>query len=94
MVFVSEDLFGNPVFVHLNMAAPRKKSVNPMLKWNGKTEGRKCKECVFCYSVQFANKYYKCDLRAGEKADYAPDHRANWEACGRFEAKIKEVEND
>jgi hypothetical protein len=58
---------------------------NPMIRKFGKSEGNKCKDCVHLFRVQHNTKYYlKCGVR-GITRGAGTDHRAKWNACGKFE---------
>lgn len=80
-----KDLFGNeiPLSTKLKSGTYR---FNPLIAVYGKTEGKKCKDCSHLYSKEFANKYYKCDLRKDTNGP-GTDHRINWNACGKYEKK-------
>lgn len=47
-------------------------------------EGKRCKECqLFIRKTGYRKTYFKCELR-GDTNGPGTDHRANWQACGRF----------
>lgn len=45
-----------------------------------------CGDCIHFHTLQFANKYFKCDLF---KLSHGPstDWRKFWDACGKFKGK-------
>jgi hypothetical protein len=56
---------------------------NPMIKVYGKgPEGTKCRNCNHLTCVQYANKYYKCELRGTKGA--STDHNYYFSACGKY----------
>lgn len=93
------DLFGNEVVatdqppkVVDGVARNRDGSYvrNPLVRLYGKgPEGARCKGCAHLVAKHRSKTYWKCALRAGTWAKCSPvsDHRANWWACGRFEAR-------
>ena len=64
------------------------KNVNPCIQAFGiDPNSRKCKDCFYLYRFKpGANYYLKCELRT---LTHGPgsDHRANWDACGKFREK-------
>lgn len=54
-----------------------------LIQLHGKTEGKKCKDCDFCFSYTFAKTYYKCSLFSTSGSP-SSDWRVRWDACGRF----------
>ena len=57
---------------------------NPMIRKFGKTIGGKCKDCSYLVRVQHNTKHYlKCKIRGITKGA-GTDHRAKWNACGKF----------
>lgn len=61
---------------------------NPMVRKHGLgPDGARCKTCaLFKISRPGANRYFKCRLR-GITHGAATDHRANYRACAKFEAR-------
>ena len=60
------------------------RKLNPMVKIYGPGPSNyRCKDCTHLYAKQFANRYFKCDLRRNTNGP-ATDHRANWPTCGKF----------
>ena len=59
---------------------------NPMVRIFGIDEqGRRCKACKRLFRfTPGANSYFKCELRPLTRGP-ASDHRANWQACAKFE---------
>jgi hypothetical protein len=50
----------------------------------GKTEGKKCKDCINCEKHQGGSKtFYKCAL-AHISNSQATDWNSRWAACGQF----------
>ena len=63
------------------------KRMNPMVAaWGRGPEGETCAHCAHLYGKQYANTYWKCDLRANT-GGAATDHRVRWPACAKFEAR-------
>ena len=90
-IIKTTDLFGNVTEIDTsNKTMPgRNKSGgyidNPMIQFYAKTDGEKCKDCVFLVRKLYAKVYYKCELRGNvETRSTKSDHRANWDACGKF----------
>lgn len=48
-------------------------------------EGMRCKQCVHLYRKHYSKTYIKCELRKNTNGP-GSDHKANWPACGKFEA--------
>lgn len=87
------DLFGNkdqiPPGGNKNKSGSLK--VNPCIAVYGKdAAGNKCKNCTHLFHKQYGKKYFKCDLRKNNNSA-STDHKANWEACGKFQKR--EVKN-
>lgn len=62
------------------------KKTNPCVRLFGEgPEGRKCKECALLTAHAFQRTFYKCSLRV--PGGPATDHRVNWPACAKFEAR-------
>ena len=62
------------------------KKTNPLLRTFGPgPEGAKCKSCASFVTIEMANTYLKCRL-FGITGGPATDWRANWPACGKYEA--------
>lgn len=60
-------------------------STNPCIPVYGKgPDGKRCATCKHLRVHQYANRYYKCDLRR-MSASAATDHRVRWDACGKYE---------
>ena len=82
------DLFGNPTpIVVVNKRGRRKYKTNPLLSVFGsynKEPGQKCKNCEHFQRFRQSKTWFKCGLR--KKGGPATDHRANYQACGRFVA--------
>lgn len=53
-------------------------------------DGNRCKNCTHLIVKHYSKKYFKCSLRNNNSSP-STDHRANYEACGKFERK--EVNN-
>lgn len=61
----------------------RLKRINPMVIKHGiDKEDRRCKDCVHIRGFKQAASWHRCMLRNGGKGD----HKANWEACSKFES--------
>ena len=59
--------------------------VNPMVRAFGYgPEGLKCKSCTHLVCKQYANRYYKCDLRVNTNGP-GTDHRVGWNACYKYD---------
>jgi hypothetical protein len=52
-----------------------------MQEIHGYTEGQVCGTCVHCRSIEYANKYYKCDAWILSHSS-ATDIRVRGKACG------------
>lgn len=50
-------------------------------------EGAQCKTCKHLFAREFANTYYKCDLRQNT-GGAGTDHRVTWKACAKYETKV------
>ena len=50
-------------------------------------EGKRCKNCSQLYRIHKGKTYLKCALRI-ETNGPGSDHKANWPACGKFEASV------
>ena len=61
---------------------------NPMVKAYGRywEDNVRCKDCKHLFYKQYANRYYKCELR-GDTGGAGTDHRKYWPACMKFEKK-------
>lgn len=61
------------------------KTTNPCIAVFGTgPDGVRCATCSHLQARQYANRYYKCDLRR-ISASTATDHRVRWDACGKYE---------
>lgn len=61
--------------------------VNPCIQMFGRgPDGARCKGCAHLYANQKSKRYYKCKLRDFSHGP-ATDHKVNWVACGKFEAR-------
>lgn len=61
-----------------------RKRLNPMIRAYGTgPTGAKCKNCKQFSCVQYANRYYKCELRGTTGA--STDHNYHFDACGKYE---------
>ena len=66
---------------------------NPMIRKFGKTIGAKCKDCNHLNRVQHNTKIYlKCQIR-GITRGVGTDHRAKWNACGKFSLMVESEES-
>lgn len=48
-----------------------------------------CKTCVHLFRKTFGKTYIKCDLRPNTSGA-GTDHRAGWDACGKYEPLVSE----
>jgi hypothetical protein len=62
---------------------------NPCVKLYGPgPAGARCHTCANLVSFQYSNKFFKCYLRRapnGGRGGPATDHRARWNACGKYQ---------
>ena len=64
---------------------PQIELLNPLVRIYGQAEpGLKCKDCKHFLRFRQATTWFKCALRNG--GGRATDHRANWQACARFQS--------
>lgn len=80
------DLFGNPTpITTTNKRGRRRYITNPLLSVFGiytKVPGTRCKHCEHFQRYRSGKTWFKCALR--KAGGPATDHRANWQACGKF----------
>lgn len=62
-----------------------------MQELHGITGGQICGTCVHCFSIQYANKYYKCDAWILSHS-VATDIKVRGQACGIWERRGTESE--
>lgn len=76
------DLFGSPI------EESRKEATrgNPLIPIYGITAGEICKNCALLWVHRLSKNYLKCGLRKFSRGP-GSDHRAKWQACGKFEKK-------
>jgi hypothetical protein len=67
------------------LATPER--VNPCVQIFGPGPAdKRCKECKFLFANVKSKRYYKCELRDFSNGPKT-DHKVNWPACGKFEAR-------
>lgn len=83
-----QDLFGNEInelpgkAPHVRIAVHQ---YNSLILIYGKTDGKKCIDCVNCQRHEGGSKrFYKCHL-ASISHGPATDWNSRWQACGKFE---------
>ena len=60
---------------------------NPCIPVFGKgPEGKICKHCTHLHRKRYSKTYIKCGLRPNTNGP-GTDHKAGWEACGKYEEK-------
>jgi len=65
----------------------RPEMVNPCIRAYGLgPAGQTCRGCVHLWCHQMSRRYWKCDLRTCSHGA-ATDHRVNWPACARYQAR-------
>ncbi len=86
------DLFGNEYTPPVPEAQPDR-SINPCLALYGNgPDNQTCKGCTHLrYPIERnpAAKHWKCDKRRLTHGS-ATDHKVNWPACGKYEARTEE----
>jgi len=81
-----QDWFSNQASKAGFVPATPKADFNPCLKLYGAGPiGKRCKECSLFIRHQMSRTYFKCKLR-GVTHGPGTDHKANWPACGKFQA--------
>lgn len=79
---MSEELFSSDEIVSVNQHIRNLKDADGRkIQLIGITAGKKCKDCVSFYYVQYAKVYRRCEFYPKK------NWKSNMEACGQFKVK-------